>query len=95
MPARGPLRDQSLRREAEHGEQDQPHQQQPEVGGRRQQVLLPEAAGGRAADDSVDMSQVPAGSAITQTYQIRKPPRMAPQLLPEPPTITITQIRKV
>ena len=44
---------------------------------------------------SVDMSQVPAGSAITQTYQIRKPPSTAPQLLPEPPTITITQIRKV
>ena len=44
---------------------------------------------------SVDMIQPPNGSAITQTYQMRKPPRTAPQLLPEPPTMTITQMRKV
>ena len=44
---------------------------------------------------SVAISVLPAGSATTQTYQIRKPPSTAPQLLPEPPTITITQIRKV
>ena len=44
---------------------------------------------------AVAIIQLPSGSAITQTYQMRKPPSTAPQLLPEPPTITITQIRKV
>ena len=48
--------------------------------------------GSRTPVVSADMISVPAGSAITQRYQIRKPPSTAPQLLPEPPTITITQI---
>mmetsp|Transcript_23572 Transcript_23572/g.41691 ORF Transcript_23572/g.41691 Transcript_23572/m.41691 type:complete len:341 (+) Transcript_23572:2492-3514(+) len=37
----------------------------------------------------------PIGSTITQSHQIRNPPRTAPRLLPDPPTITITQTRKV
>ncbi len=37
----------------------------------------------------------PAGSASTHRNQIRKPPSTPPQVLPDPPTITITQIRKV
>jgi len=37
----------------------------------------------------------PTGSATTQTYHIRNAPSTAPQLLPEPPTITITQMMKV
>ena len=41
------------------------------------------------------MSCRPTGSAWIHTYQTRKPPSTAPQLLPEPPTITITQMRKV
>ena len=41
------------------------------------------------------ISQRPIGSASIQKNQTTKPPRTAPQLFPEPPTITITQIRKV
>ena len=37
----------------------------------------------------------PIGSTWTHRNQIRNPPSTAPRLLPEPPTITITQIRKV
>jgi hypothetical protein len=37
----------------------------------------------------------PSGSTMIQSHQIRNPPSTAPQLLPEPPTITITQMRKV
>ena len=50
-----------------------------------------------AASEAVTSSirRSPIGSACTQKNQITKPPSRAPQLLPEPPTITITQIRKV
>ncbi len=43
----------------------------------------------------MSISHSPIGSACTQKNQIRKPPKMAPMLLPEPPTITMTQIKKV
>ena len=41
------------------------------------------------------INQCPNGSASTQKNQTTNPPSTAPQLLPEPPTITITQIKKV
>ena len=44
---------------------------------------------------SRSISHRPMGSASTQKNQITKPPRTAPQLLPDPPTMTITQIVKV
>jgi uncharacterized membrane protein len=74
--------------------EDEAHQEGAQVRGAGEQVAVEPAAGSKGAEIQV-ISQAPAGSAITQVYQIRKPPRMAPQLLPEPPTITITQIRKV
>ena len=37
----------------------------------------------------------PRLSTISQSQPIKRPPSTAPQLLPDPPTITITQIRKV
>ena len=43
----------------------------------------------------VAISQSPIGSTITHSHQISMPPSTAPKLLPEPPTMTITQIRKV
>ena len=47
------------------------------------------------AEVAISIRRRPTGSAWIHTYQIRKPPSTAPQLLPEPPTITITQIRNV
>ena len=41
------------------------------------------------------ISASPIGSASIQKNQIAKPPRIDPRLLPDPPTITITQIRNV
>jgi hypothetical protein len=37
----------------------------------------------------------PTLSTINQSQPIKSPPKSAPQLLPEPPTITITQTKNV
>ena len=41
------------------------------------------------------INQMPIGSDSTQKNQIKNPPKIEPKLLPEPPTITITQMTKV
>ena len=53
------------------------------------------ALSGASTDVAVSMSHKPAGSASIHTNQTRNPPSTEPQLFPEPPTMTITQIRKV
>ena len=43
----------------------------------------------------LSISHKPAGSASTHTNHTKNPPSTAPRLLPEPPTMTMTQMRKV
>ena len=84
---------QTARREAQHQEQDQAHRDEAHMRRAVQQVLFHRASGQRRGQEA-DQLWAPDLDLDPQEPD-RMAPSAAPQLLPDPPTITITQIRKV